>query len=119
MKHAHESLNRIALSATVHCLTGCAIGEVAGMVIGNALGWSNAATIAASVALAFVAGFTLTAIPFLRRGDGFLAAARIAVAADTASIALMELVGPIAVQWGLRLAGEHHPETPVKEAAKR
>lgn len=87
-----ESLDRIALSATLHCLTGCAIGEVAGMVIGTALGWGNAATIALSVALAFLAGFALTAIPFLRRGFAFAAAARIAFAADVASITVMEIV---------------------------
>ena len=87
-----ESLDRITLAATVHCLTGCAIGEVAGMILGTALGWSNAATIVASTALAFVAGFTLTALPFLRRGDGLAVAARIAVAADAASITVMEIV---------------------------
>ena len=94
---AHEhpgqtDLNRVAFSATVHCLTGCAIGEVAGMALGTALGWSNAVTVVVSIVLAFAAGFTLTAWPFLRRGYGFAASARIAFAADTASIALMELV---------------------------
>src|SRR5262245_3545263 len=95
MEHTHHeagNLNRIAVAATVHCLTGCAIGEVAGMVLGTALGWSNAATIVASTMLAFVAGFTLTALPFLRRGYTVAAAARIAVAADAASIAVMEIV---------------------------
>jgi hypothetical protein len=89
---AHTDLNGVAFAATVHCLTGCAIGEVAGMVLGTALGWNNATTVVVSIVLAFVAGFTLTALPFLRRGYGFAAAARIALAADTASIALMELV---------------------------
>ena len=86
------SLDRITLSATLHCLTGCAIGEVAGMVIGTALGWSNGATIAVSIVLAFVAGFALTAWPLLRRGMAAAQAARIAFAADAASITVMEIV---------------------------
>jgi hypothetical protein len=89
---ASESLNRIALVATVHCLMGCAIGEVAGLLIGTALGWGNAATIALAVALAFVSGFGLTAVPFLRRGYKIAAALRIALAADAASITIMEIV---------------------------
>jgi uncharacterized membrane-anchored protein len=89
---ASESLNRIALVATVHCLMGCAIGEVAGLLIGTALGWGNAATIALAVALAFVSGFGLTAVPFLRRGYTPAAALRIALAADAASITIMEIV---------------------------
>jgi hypothetical protein len=89
---AHQPLNAVALAATVHCLTGCAIGEVAGMVLGTALGWTNVTTVVVSIVLAFLAGFTLTALPFLRRGYTFAAAARIALAADTASIALMEIV---------------------------
>lgn len=104
MEHAHHdhrhaghsapatSLNRIALSATLHCLAGCAIGEVAGLAIGTALGWSNLETIALAVALAFVSGFALTAIPFLRNGYSVGAALRIALAADTASITVMEIV---------------------------
>jgi hypothetical protein len=96
MGHEHGvhggDLNRVAFAATVHCLTGCAIGEVAGMVLGTALAWSNAVTIVASIVLAFAAGFTLTALPFLRRGYAFADAARIAAAADTASIAVMEIV---------------------------
>lgn len=88
----HESLNRTALAATLHCLLGCAIGEVAGLLIGTALGWSNAATIALAVALAFTSGFALTALPFLRRGYAFKAALRIALAADFASITIMEIV---------------------------
>src|SRR3954466_2791590 len=65
--HAGQSLNRLALSATVHCLTGCAIGEVLGMIIGTALGWSNGATIAASILLAFFFGYGLTSLPLPRR----------------------------------------------------
>lgn len=86
------SLNAIAWAATLHCLAGCAIGEVAGLVIGTALGWSNGATIALAVALAFVSGFALTLIPLLRRGYAFGAALRTALAADTASITIMEIV---------------------------
>jgi Domain of unknown function (DUF4396) len=90
--HAPESLDRIALSATLHCLLGCAIGEVAGLLIGTTLGWGNGATIALAVALAFTSGFALTALPFLRRGYPLRAALRIALAADAASITIMELV---------------------------
>lgn len=85
------ALNRTALLATVHCLLGCAIGEIAGLVIGNALGWSVVATIALAVALAFISGFALTMLPLLRRGDRLNRAMRIALAADTASIAIMEV----------------------------
>lgn len=85
------SLNRTAWSATLHCLTGCAIGEVLGMVIGTALGWGNGATIALAVALAFVFGYALTLLPLLR-AMGLAAAARLALAADTASITVMEIV---------------------------
>jgi hypothetical protein len=89
--HRHSSLNRTAWSATLHCLTGCAIGEVLGMVIGTALGWGNAATIALAVALAFVFGYSLTLRPLLR-AMSFGAAAKLALAADTASITVMEIV---------------------------
>mgnify|MGYP006186078217 CR=1 FL=1 len=87
-----DSLNRTALVATLHCLLGCAIGEVAGLLIGTAWGWSNSATIALAVGLAFFAGFALTALPFLRRGYPLKAALKIALAADAASITLMEIV---------------------------
>lgn len=87
-----ESLDRIALSATLHCLLGCAIGEVAGLAIGTALGWGNLETIALAVALAFLSGFAMTAIPFLRRGYPVRQALRIAFAADAASITIMEIV---------------------------
>lgn len=86
------SLNHIALMATLHCLLGCAIGEVAGLLIGTALGWGNAATIALAVALAFVSGFGLTALPLLRAGMPPRLAMRIALAADAASITVMEIV---------------------------
>jgi hypothetical protein len=86
-----ESLNRIAWSATLHCLTGCAIGEVAGMVIATWLGWGNAATVALATVLAFFFGYALTLRPLLRR-MGVAAAAKLAFASDTASIAVMEAV---------------------------
>jgi hypothetical protein len=85
------SLNRTALSATVHCLTGCAIGEVLGMVSGTALGLRPWITVTLSVVLAFVFGYGLTMLPLLRHGLGARAAASLAVASDTASIALMEV----------------------------
>jgi hypothetical protein len=86
-----ESLNRIAFVATLHCLLGCATGEVLGLVIGNALGWSNGQTIVLAVVLAFLSGFALTAIPFLHRGYTWPAALRVALAADAASITIMEI----------------------------
>jgi hypothetical protein len=90
--HAPVSLNRVAFSATVHCLTGCTIGEVLGMVIGTALGWGNAATIVLAVILAFFFGYALTMLPLLRAGMAFATAVRLALASDTASIAIMEIV---------------------------
>jgi len=85
-------LNRIAFVATLHCLLGCAIGEVLGLVIGNALGWSTGQTIVLAVVLAFISGFAFTAVPFLRRGYTWPAAFRVALAADAASITIMEVV---------------------------
>ena len=87
-----QSLNRLAFSATVHCLTGCAIGEVLGMIIGTALGWSDVATIALAVALAFFFGYTLTSWPLLRSGMPVREVAPIAFASDTISITIMEIV---------------------------
>ncbi|MGE3162703.1 MAG: DUF4396 domain-containing protein [Burkholderiales bacterium] len=82
----------MAWSATLHCLTGCAIGEVLGMVIGTALGWGNLETIALAVVLAFFFGYALTMRPLLVSGMGLGAAAKLALAADTASITIMEIV---------------------------
>ena len=82
----------MAATATLHCLTGCAIGEVLGMVIGTATGMSNAATIVLSIALAFVFGYALTMRGVLSSGVGLNAALKIALAADTVSIAVMEIV---------------------------
>ena len=86
------TLTRAAVSATLHCLTGCAIGEVLGMVIGTALGWGDWATVALAVALAFVFGYALTVGPVLRSGLTFRAAVKVALAADTISILVMEVV---------------------------
>jgi hypothetical protein len=86
------SLNRVAFSATLHCLTGCAIGEVLGMVIGSALGWGNLATVALAVVLAFVFGYSLTMLPLLRSGLALGAVLPLAFASDTLSIAVMEIV---------------------------
>lgn len=90
--HKGSSLNQTALAATLHCLLGCAVGEVAGLLIGTAFGWTNTATIALAVALAFLSGFALTALPFLRRGYDLKSALKIALAADAASISVMEIV---------------------------
>jgi len=87
-----SALTRLAVSATLHCLTGCAIGEVAGMVIGTALGWSDLATVALAVALAFLFGYALTIRPVMRSGLALSAAIPVALAADTVSIAVMEIV---------------------------
>jgi Domain of unknown function (DUF4396) len=101
--HAHHhdgptgSLNALALSATVHCLTGCAIGEVLGMVIATAFGWGNVASIAISVALAFVFGYSFTSLPLLRSGMALAAVVPIALASDTISIAIMEVVDNLIV----------------------
>ena len=87
-----QSLNRVAFSATAHCLTGCAIGEVLGMVIGTSLGWSEWQTIALAVGLAFFFGYSLTMVPLVRSGLTLAAAIPVALAADTISIAIMEFV---------------------------
>jgi hypothetical protein len=89
---AAGSLNALAFSATVHCLTGCAIGEVLGMVIATALGWGNLATIAISVVLAFAFGYSLTSLPLLRAGIALAVVAPLALASDTISITIMEIV---------------------------
>jgi Domain of unknown function (DUF4396) len=93
MEHpAAQSLNRLAFAATWHCLTGCAIGEVLGLVIATALGFGNFASIALAVVLAFFFGYALTLRPLLSGGVPFRRAARVALAADTISIAVMEIV---------------------------
>ena len=96
----HQGLNWIAFTATVHCLTGCAIGEVLGMVIGTAAGLDNVTTTVLAVALAFVFGYLLTMLPLLRSGMSRSAAVRLALAADTASITLMEIIDN-AIMWAI------------------
>jgi hypothetical protein len=95
-QHAHAAppaqLNRLAASATNHCLTGCIIGEVTGMVIATALGWGDVASIVLAVTLAFLFGYSLTSVPLLRAGLPLAAIVPIALAADTVSIAIMEVI---------------------------
>jgi hypothetical protein len=94
--HAHgaseTSLNRLAVSATNHCLTGCVLGEVTGMVIATALGWGDVASIALAVGLAFLFGYALTSLPLLRANLPLATIVPIALAADTVSIAIMEAI---------------------------
>ena len=90
--HTQQSLNRLAASATTHCLTGCAIGEVLGMVIGTWQGWSEWETIALAVTLAFLFGYSFTMVPLLRSGLALAAVVPLALAADTFSITVMEIV---------------------------
>ena len=115
---AGPSLNQLALSATVHCLTGCAIGEVLGMVIGTAFGWSNGATIVASIVLAFFFGYALTSLPLLRAGLSLPRVARLAFASDTLSITTMEIVDTLIIvlspapwppAWAIRSSGAALP----------
>jgi hypothetical protein len=97
-EHHHEmptsgaALTSVSISATLHCLTGCALGEIAGVAIGTALGFSNGATIALAIGLAFLFGYSLTSLPLLRAGLALSAVIPIALASDTLSIATMELV---------------------------
>jgi Domain of unknown function (DUF4396) len=87
-----DARNSMAASATLHCLTGCAIGEIAGLVIGTAAGLSTGVTIALSVSLAFVFGYLLSTLPLVRAGVAFAAALRLVLVADTLSILTMEIV---------------------------
>jgi hypothetical protein len=89
---ARHSLTRSAVQATLHCLTGCAIGEVLGMVISTALGWGNTSSIAISVVLAFFFGYALTLRSVVGAGVGLRQAVSLALASDTVSIATMEVV---------------------------
>jgi hypothetical protein len=86
------SLNKLAFSATAHCLTGCSIGEVLGLVIGSALGWGNVATVALAVFLAFLFGYSLTMLPLVRSGLALTTVIPLALASDTLSITVMEIV---------------------------
>ncbi|MDX8150201.1 DUF4396 domain-containing protein [Patulibacter brassicae] len=95
MHHDHQdgaALTRTAISATLHCLTGCAIGEVLGMVLATAWGWGDAASIGLAVALAFVFGYALASIPLLRAGLPVRRVVALAFAADTVSILTMEVI---------------------------
>lgn len=105
--HAEQDLNRAAFSATTHCLTGCAIGEVLGMAIATAAGWGNLASIVVSVVLAFFFGYLLTFWPVLRTGLSVRQATGVALAADTVSIVIMEAVdnGFVLVVPGALAAG--------------
>jgi len=94
--HAHGSGWQAAASVTLHCLTGCAIGELAGLAIGVSLGWHPGYTIALAVALALVSGFALTLLPMLRRGFGFLASLRTVWLGEAVSIGVMEIAMNIA-----------------------
>ena len=94
---AGESLNRLAVSATTHCLTGCAIGEVAGMAIATAFGWGNAVQFVLAIALAYFFGFGLTALPLVRAGLTAGAIVSTALAADTVSITIMEAIDNLTV----------------------
>jgi Domain of unknown function (DUF4396) len=90
-------LTAVAISATLHCLTGCAIGEIAGMAIGTALGFSSLGTVVLAIALAFLFGYTLTSLPLLRAGLALSAVIPIALASDTLSIATMEVVDNLVI----------------------
>ena len=94
-KHKHHDINSMAVSATLHCLTGCAIGEVLGLIIGTAFGLGTIVTIILAVVLAFVFGFALSTLPLVKAGVGFFAALSVVAAADTLSIATMEVVDNI------------------------
>lgn len=106
------SLNRLAFTATLHCLSGCAVGEVLGMVIGTALGWSALSTIGLAVGLAFLFGYAFTMVPLLRAGLSFGAVLKLALAADTVSIAIMETVDN-AVMLVIPGAMEAHLDSPL------
>jgi hypothetical protein len=104
-EHAHEhemptsgrALTAVAISATLHCLTGCAIGEILGMAIATAAGLSNFPSIVLSIALAFVFGYGLTSMPLLRAGLALAAVVPIALASDTVSIATMEVIDTLVI----------------------
>jgi hypothetical protein len=92
MNHPHGTSNVMAASATLHCLTGCSIGEIVGMLISSAAGWGNLASIAIAFGLAFVFGYVLSSLPLVRTGLGLGAALKLVLAADTLSILTMEVV---------------------------
>jgi hypothetical protein len=97
MPTSGSALTQTAVSATLHCLTGCALGEIAGMAIGTALGLSNWSTVLLAIALAFVFGYSLTSLPLLKAGFALAAVIPIALASDTLSITTMEIVDNLIV----------------------
>ncbi len=97
MHHPDQTLNRTAISATLHCLTGCALGEVVGLVIATAAGLSNGVSVVLSIALAFAFGYALTMLPLLRSGMTLRAALPLAFASDTLSIATMEVLDTLTI----------------------
>jgi hypothetical protein len=106
-----RELNAMAASATLHCLTGCAIGEILGLMIGAAFGWGTTPTIALAIVLAFAFGYALSTLPLLSAGLGFFASLSVVFAADTLSIATMEVVDNLvmAVIPGAMHAGLESP----------
>jgi hypothetical protein len=107
----NEDINKTAASATLHCLTGCAIGEVAGMIITTAFGWKTVPSVVLSIVLAFVFGYSLSMRPLLKHGLPLKKAMKLALAADTASITTMEIADnafvlaiPNAINAGLNTA---------------
>ena len=90
--HSNDNIDSMAISATLHCLTGCAIGEVLGLIIGAGFGLENGATTLVAIALAFLFGFGLSTLPLVKTGMAFVTALSIVFAADTLSIATMEVV---------------------------
>lgn len=97
MAALNSQLNRTAFSATLHCLTGCAVGEVLGMMIGSALGWGTVSTIVLAIVLAFFFGYGLTMLPLLRSGMALGAVLPLAFASDTLSITVMEIVDNLVI----------------------
>jgi hypothetical protein len=93
----HGDLNRLAASATTHCLTGCALGEVVGMLIATALGWGNLASIVLAIGLAYVFGFSLTSLPLFRAKLSLAQIVPVALAADTVSITIMEAIDNLTI----------------------
>lgn len=103
----HGSTLKISASATLHCLAGCAIGEVLGMIIGTHYGWSNESTTALAIILAFISGYSLSTLPLVRHGMSFFASLKLVFVADTLSILTMEIVDNL-VMWLIPGAMEAH-----------
>jgi hypothetical protein len=110
--HSTQSLNRLALSATLHCLTGCGMGEVLGLAIATQLGWDTFPSIALAVGLAFLFGYGLALRPLLTAGLPIVAAIRLALASDTISIVVMEVVDN-AIMLAIPGAMDAHLDQPL------